>query len=94
MSLFGEPTAHECSRAGCREAASWRLDWRNPKIHAEGRLKTWLACDEHREFLNGFLSSRGFPVMVSPLDRGDDQGRSSRRNPPVQQDPSQVRSAG
>ncbi|GAA4172880.1 hypothetical protein GCM10022287_14480 [Gryllotalpicola koreensis] len=68
MSLFGEPAATECSRAGCRAAAVWRIDWRNPKIHSDGRFKTWLACEEHREFLNGFLSSRGFPVEVSPLD--------------------------
>jgi hypothetical protein len=68
MSLFGEPAAQECSRAGCRDAASWRLDWSNPQIHTDGRTKTWLACDAHREFLHGFLSSRGFPVTVSALD--------------------------
>lgn len=73
MSLFGEPGANECSRAGCREPAEWRLDWRNPKIHRDGRFKTWLACDEHREFLNGFLSSRGFPVSVSRLDPGREE---------------------
>ncbi|AYG04856.1 hypothetical protein D7I44_15860 [Gryllotalpicola protaetiae] len=69
MSLFGEPGARECSRSGCREAAVWRIDWRNPQIHTGDRGKTWLACDEHREFLNGFLSSRGFPVSVSPLSQ-------------------------
>lgn len=68
MSLFGEPAARECSRAGCRASARWRLDWRNPKIHTDGRTKTWLACDEHREFLYGFLSSRGFPVEIAELD--------------------------
>jgi hypothetical protein len=68
VSLFGEPGARECSRAGCREPAAWRLDWRNPKIHTDGRTKTWLACDEHREFLHGFLTSRGFPVAVSALN--------------------------
>lgn len=68
MSLFGEPAARECSRAGCRETATWRIDWRNPKIHTDGRTKTWLACEEHRDFLDGFLSSRGFPVTVSALD--------------------------
>jgi hypothetical protein len=67
MSLLGEPAANECSRAGCRAPAAWRLDWRNPKIHTDGRTKTWLACDEHREFLYGFLSSRGFPVTLSEL---------------------------
>jgi hypothetical protein len=68
MSLFGQPAARECSRAGCREQATWRVDWRNPKIHTDGRTKTWLACDEHREFLDGFLTSRGFPVTVRALD--------------------------
>ena len=70
MSLFGEPAAHECSRAGCREGAEWRLDWSNPRIHTDGRTKTWLACGDHREFLYGFLSSRGFPVSVTPLSQG------------------------
>lgn len=54
----------ECSRAGCRTDASWSVVWRNPRIHTEDRVKVWLACDEHREFLNDYLSSRGFPVSV------------------------------
>jgi hypothetical protein len=66
--LGGEPAAETCSRAGCREAAVWRIDWRNPRIHAEDRRKTWLACDEHVEFLRGFLASRDFPLSVEPLD--------------------------
>ncbi|HEY0246694.1 MAG TPA: hypothetical protein VGC45_00395 [Gryllotalpicola sp.] len=69
MSLLGgEPTARECSRAGCRASAVWRLDWRNPRIHTGERGKTWLACAEHKDFLYGFLDSRGFPVVVSALD--------------------------
>ena len=67
MSLFGEPAANECSRAGCRAQATWRIDWRNPKIHTGERGKTWLACDEHKDFLYGFLDSRGFPATVSEL---------------------------
>ena len=43
--LGGEPAAETCSRAGCREAAVWRIDWRNSRIHDEDRRKTWLACD-------------------------------------------------
>lgn len=66
--LGGEPAAETCSRAGCREAAVWRIDWRNPRIHDEDRRKTWLACDEHVEFLRGFLASRDFPLSVDPLD--------------------------
>lgn len=67
MSLLGEPAAHECSRAGCRAEAVWRIDWRNPRIHTGERGKTWLACAEHRDYLAGFLDSRGFPVSVSEL---------------------------
>ena len=50
----------KCSRAGCTAAALYLLEWRNPKIHTDGRVKTWLACDEHREFLVDYLSTRGF----------------------------------
>jgi hypothetical protein len=66
--LGGGPEVPTCSRAGCREAASWRIDWRNPRIHAVDRRKTWLACDEHVDFLRGFLASRDFPLEVGPLD--------------------------
>ncbi|QAY74001.1 hypothetical protein ET445_12285 [Agromyces protaetiae] len=62
------PAADVCSRAGCREAAAWRVDWRNPKIHDETRTKTWLACDEHVDYLRGFLESRSFPVRVARFD--------------------------
>jgi hypothetical protein len=60
-----------CSRAGCREPATWRIDWRNPKIHAEDRVKTWLACDEHVEYLRDFLASRSFPVRVEEYETTD-----------------------
>lgn len=56
-----------CSRAGCRAAARWRIDWRNPRIHAEDRRKTWVACDEHVGYLREFLAARDFPVGVAPL---------------------------
>lgn len=61
---YGEPT---CSRAGCRAIARWRIDWRNPRIHAADRVKSWIACDEHRDFLRDYLSARDFPVSVHPL---------------------------
>ncbi len=67
ISLGLEPTAEECSRAQCRAAGSWRIDWRNPRIHTGDRRKTWLACDEHVEFLRGFLEARDFPLEVAPL---------------------------
>lgn len=65
---LGEPDPLTCSRAGCRETASWRIEWRNPKIHAADRVKVWLACDEHEEFLREFLAAREFPVAVKPVD--------------------------
>ncbi|MDT0181233.1 hypothetical protein Q9S36_13660 [Microbacterium sp. ARD31] len=57
-----------CSRAGCRAPASWRIDWRNPRIHAPDRVKSWTACEEHRAFLSEYLSARNFPVASVPLD--------------------------
>lgn len=64
---FGAAPETNCSRAGCRESASWRLDWRNPRIHTADRVKTWLACDEHLEFLRDFLSARDFPLSVTAM---------------------------
>ncbi|MEO7147343.1 MAG: hypothetical protein ABIW81_01995 [Terrimesophilobacter sp.] len=55
----------ECSRAGCRVSAGWNVNWRNPSLHPSDRVKVWLACDDHRDFLRDYLSSRGFPVVVS-----------------------------
>ena len=47
-----------CSRKGCRAAASWRLLWNNPRIHTAERRKVWLACGEHREWLEDYLRTR------------------------------------
>ncbi|MEU8462952.1 hypothetical protein ACFWBI_38285 [Streptomyces sp. NPDC059982] len=57
-----------CSAKGCRAAAEWVLAWNNPKLHAPERRKTWLACEEHREHLAGFLGVRGFLKDVVKLD--------------------------
>lgn len=57
-----------CSRAGCRATAHWRIDWRNPRIHATDRRKTWVACDEHVSYLTTFLTSRDFPTDVGRLE--------------------------
>ncbi|GAA1694067.1 hypothetical protein GCM10009808_08960 [Microbacterium sediminicola] len=54
-----------CSRAGCRSDATWQIVWRNPRIHVDGRTKTWLACADHLEFLREFLAARDFPLTVS-----------------------------
>lgn len=56
-----------CSRAGCRNPASWRIRWRNPKLHDASRVKTWLACDEHRDYLVEFLTARAFPLEVDAV---------------------------
>jgi hypothetical protein len=62
---FGSEIAvPRCSRAGCDEPASYSINWRNPKIHTSDRVKVWLACDEHREYLREFLLARNFPVAV------------------------------
>jgi hypothetical protein len=51
----------------------WSVNWRNPRIHSPDRVKVWLACDEHVEFLRDYLASRDFPVSVSalPADPGE-----------------------
>lgn len=71
--LLGGETAQrfECSSAGCRSSAAWAIRWRNPKIHAEDRRKTWLACGEHRDALREFLAARGFPLEVVTVDELD-----------------------
>lgn len=72
-----DPVVPTCSRAGCREAATWSILWRNPKIHGPERRKTWLACDDHVEYLRGFLASRAFPLeVVRGVTSGDEEGRA------------------
>jgi hypothetical protein len=61
------PSSELCSRAGCREAAAWNVNWRNPRIHTEDRVKIWLACDDHVEYLREYLATRDFPVIVTPI---------------------------
>lgn len=56
-----------CSRAGCRAVANWNVNWRNPRIHTVDRVKVWLACDEHVDYLRDYLASRDLPVVVTPL---------------------------
>ncbi|CAN3701805.1 hypothetical protein MMX123_01803 [Microbacterium sp. MM2322] len=59
--------AAECSRAGCRDTAVWVIGWRNPRIHAADRRKTWVACDAHVAYLREFLHARDFHVDVAAL---------------------------
>jgi hypothetical protein len=60
-----------CSAKGCRADASWVVAWNNPKIHTPDRRKTWLACDEHRDSLAGFLDVRGMLKDVVPFQDWD-----------------------
>jgi hypothetical protein len=55
----------QCSRAGCDSPATRSVNWRNPKIHSADRVKVWLACDEHSQYLSDFLEARNFPVAVT-----------------------------
>lgn len=57
----------QCARAGCVEDAAWQVNWRNPRIHSADRVKVWVACQDHVEFLRDYLDSRGFPVVVTAL---------------------------
>ncbi len=61
------PIAPRCSRAGCAAEATVAIRWRNPRIHPEGREKTWLACGDHAETLRVFLADRDFPLRVEPF---------------------------
>jgi hypothetical protein len=58
-----------CSAKGCREPASFRLIWNNPKIHTPDREKVWAACPAHRDSLSDHLSIRGFLRRVDPLEQ-------------------------
>ena len=62
------PDRETCSRASCVADATWRVHWRNPRIHGPERVKVWLACDEHVDYLRDYLASRDFPVEVTDLD--------------------------
>lgn len=58
----------KCSRAGCSSSAEQLLDWRNPKVHAIDRVKTWAACAAHTAFLSEYLSVREFLIATRPID--------------------------
>ena len=65
--MIGADAPVQCSSAGCTAVASWRVNWRNPRIHPTDRVKVWLACGGHRDTLASYLATRGFPVVVSQL---------------------------
>ncbi|MDK1358879.1 hypothetical protein QNO00_01170 [Arthrobacter sp. zg-Y1219] len=68
-----------CSRKGCRQPAVWRLLWNNPRIHTPERRKTWLACGEHRGWLEEYLQTRDLwketlPLAGAPTPADPDSG--------------------
>ena len=67
--VMGESAA-VCSRKACRSQASWQLLWNNPTIHTPERRKTWLACGDHREWLEDYLQTRGLWKETLPLEDG------------------------
>lgn len=62
-----------CSAKGCRAQAAYGVVWNNPRLHAPGRRKVWLACPDHREHLSSFVSVRGFLIEVLPVDELGEQ---------------------
>lgn len=57
-----------CSRKACRADAGWQLLWNNPKIHTPERRKIWLACADHRDWLEDYLQTRGLWKETVALD--------------------------
>ena len=70
-------TGKRCSRASCGLPALWQVNWRNPRIHSIDRVKVWLACAEHRDFLRDYLEARDFPVVVTAIGVSIEQVGSS-----------------
>ncbi len=66
MAIKKGPEYLVCSARRCDLAATGAIIWSNPKIHF-GRHKTWLTCDDHRQFLTDYLGYRNFPVEHLPL---------------------------
>lgn len=64
------PERPECSRKGCRDQAQWKILWNNPSIHEPERRKVWLACQEHRSWLENFLRQRLFWRSTDPFEQG------------------------
>lgn len=60
------PESALCSRKGCRSAAEWQLLWNNPRLHTPDRRKVWLACAEHRTWLEDYLKTRSLWIETVP----------------------------
>ncbi len=65
------PAELTCSRKACKNIAAWQLLWNNPKIHTPDRRKIWLACGEHRNWLQDYLSSRELWKETLPIHGKD-----------------------
>lgn len=65
------PEPLRCSAKDCRADARYALRWNNPKIHTAERRKTWLACEDHVEYLSEFLSRRGFLREVAGVEEAE-----------------------
>ncbi len=70
MAVARGPRNGVCSARGCQKPALWAIIWRNPSIR-RNRDKTWLACDEHREYLLSYMRVRDFPAHVMPAAEVD-----------------------
>jgi hypothetical protein len=77
--MVAEPAAI-CSRKACRTEAAWQLLWNNPKIHTPERRKTWLACGDHREWLEDYLQTRGLWKETLPLEDSRTPGALEQDN--------------
>ncbi len=65
---MSDPDVVTCSAKDCRDPATVKLRWNNPKLHPPERRKVWLACDEHSGSLTSFLAARGFFRDTAPID--------------------------
>lgn len=57
-----------CSAKGCRVGATRAILWNNPRLHTPERKKTWLACDDHLDYLRDFLRLRDFYLTDVSID--------------------------
>ena len=71
-------TVAMCSRKACRSEASWQLLWNNPKIHTPERRKIWLACGDHRDWLEDYLQTRGLWKETVPLETASGTGSAQQ----------------
>jgi hypothetical protein len=64
------PSEPVCSKKDCMGRASRSILWRNPKIHDESRVKTWLSCADHESFFLEYLGAKNFPVSSEAFTPG------------------------